>query len=153
MTSLASRSSQESMTPARRWNPSREMEDIQDRFGQLIQSVFGSPETSRWAVPVDIEETDDAYIVEIDLPNVRPEDVNVELRDNELWVSGEYRRRERSGILRRQTRRIGEFEYVVSLPGDVDRERVEARLADGVLTVNVGKAASSRPRRISVNSS
>jgi HSP20 family protein len=59
----------------------------------------------------------------------------------------------RTGVLRRQTRRAGQFELVVSLPGDIDPNRVEASLRDGVLTVRVGKAAASQPRQIEVKPS
>jgi HSP20 family protein len=51
-------------------------------------------------VPADIEETDDAFVVEADLPNVWREDVDVELRENELRITGEFRRKERTGVLR-----------------------------------------------------
>jgi HSP20 family protein len=105
---------------------------------------------SAWVVPVDIEETDNAYIVELDLPNVRAEDVNVELNDDELRVFGEYKKRERKGVLRRQTRKIGEFEFVIALPGDINPDDVDADLSDGVLTIKVGKAVNNRPRRIEV---
>jgi len=142
---------------APRGDPSRELEDLQDRMNQLVRSVFGELAPSDggrqhgpMSVPVDIEETDDAYIVEIDLPNVRPEDVNVELRDAELHISGEYKERERTGVLRRQTRRVGQFEFIVALPGEPDADKVDASLSDGVLTVRVGKAVASQPRRIEV---
>jgi HSP20 family protein len=129
--------------------------ELQDRLSQLVTGMFGdvSIGDSRrpiWSVPADIEETDDAYILDVDVPNVRPEDVDVELNDNELRISGEFRRRERTGIPRRQTRRVGEFEYVIALPGQLDPERVDASLSDGVLTMRVGKASASRARRIQV---
>jgi HSP20 family protein len=136
------------------------LEDLQDRMGQLVRSVFGdlsgsdgAGQRGTLAVPVDIEETDDGYVVEVDLPNVSSDDVSVELRDNELRISGEYRQRERTGVLRRQTRRIGQFEYVVALPGELDADKVDATLSDGVLTVRVGKAVASQPRRIEVKGS
>jgi HSP20 family protein len=101
-------------------------------------------------VPVDIEEADDQFIVELDLPDVRPEDVDVELNDNHLRVTGESRRRERSGIPRRQTRRVGALEYLITLPGEIDPDRVDASLSEGVLSVRVGKADASRARHIEV---
>ena len=53
-------------------------------------------------------------------------------------------------MLRRQTRRVGQFELVVSLPGDIEPNKVEASLQDGVLTVRVGKAAATQPRQVEV---
>jgi HSP20 family protein len=127
-------------------------------MGDLIQSFFADPfaaipavaPVAVWVPPVDIEETQDSYVLEMDLPGVKPEDVNLELRDsNELRVTGQYRERERSGTMRRQGRRGGEFEYDVILPGDVNAEQVEATMEDGVLMVRLGKA-QPQPRRIEV---
>ena len=107
-------------------------------------------DVAAWAPPVDIMETDDAWIVEAELPGVDPEDVTVELRDSELSISGEIKERERQGILRRRTRRVGAFDFQVTLPGLADTEHVEAKLRDGVLTVRVPKPEQARPRRIEV---
>jgi HSP20 family protein len=99
---------------------------------------------------VDVEATEDAWIIEAELPGVRPEDVDVEVRDNELTISGEIKERERQGLLRRRTRRTGRFEYRVVLPAPADTERMEAKLADGVLTVRVPRADDAGSRHIEV---
>lgn len=104
-------------------------------------------------VPIDIEETEDAYVVDLDLPNVGEDNVQIELRGSELRIFGEFRERTRHGILRRQSRRVGEFEYLISLPGDLDPDRVEASLEHGVLQVWAPKAQSAHPRRIDVHKS
>jgi HSP20 family protein len=140
-------------------DPYREIEDINDRFGQLVQSVFGTPALagpaawSAMAVPVDVEETDNAYIVDVDLPNVNPEDATIEMRGEELRVSGQFQERDREGVLRRQNRPTGDFEYIVDLPSDIDPNRVEAMYNDGVLTVTVAKAQNAQPRRIEISAS
>jgi HSP20 family protein len=155
VTVTAPRSSRPGATVlTRRSDPFREMEDLQDRMGQLMDGLFGLVPPAVAArlpmAPADIEETDDAYIVELDLPGVRPEDVNLEIRETELRVSGEIKERERKGIVRRQTRRIGAFEHVIALPGEADPEKVEATLHDGVLTVRVGKSQVRQPRRVEI---
>jgi HSP20 family protein len=131
---------------------------LEDRMGDLIQSFFADPFAAApavvpvpvWVPAFDIEETEDAYILEMDLPGVKPEDVNMELRDgNELRITGNYHERERTGTMRRQGRRGGDFEYDVVLPGDVNAEQIDATLEDGVLTVRLGKA-QSQARRIQV---
>jgi HSP20 family protein len=154
------RARQTGTTLARRGDPYREMEDFYDRLGQMWQTFFGEPglttrggRATPWSALADIEETDDAFVVDIDLPGARTDDIRLELRDNNLHISGEHREKERVGVLRRQTRRVGEFEYVVSLPGEIDADKVEATLHDGVLTVQLGKAATARPRRIQVKGS
>jgi HSP20 family protein len=131
----------------------REMDDVNRQFGDLIRVFFGDPTGLIGAAvtpPVDIEETDDAYVVDVDLPNVAPEDVNVEMRGEELRISGQVQQRERTGVVRRQNRPTGEFEYLVDLPSDIDPNRVEATYQNGVLTVTVGKAQSAQPRRIEI---
>jgi HSP20 family protein len=102
--------------------------------------------------PVDVEETDDAFIIELDLPGVRKENVSVDLMGNELLVKGDVQERERSGMLRRQSRRFGAFEHRVTVPGDVDPDSVTATLENGVLTVRLAKARSSQPRHIEIGS-
>ena len=123
-------------------------------MGQLIESVLtpvrGSNGGSSWSPMVDIEETEEAWIVEAELPGVERKDVTVELRDSELEISGEIKERERKGVIRRQTRRTGRYEYRVQLPGQANTEQIEATLHDGVLTVSVAKAELTRPRRIEV---
>ena len=98
----------------------------------------------------DIEETDEAYVAEIELPGVKLEDLSVEVAGHRLTVTGERKERERVGILRRRTRTVGRFHYEVLLPGEVDEEGVTASLHEGVLTVRVPKPAGERPRRIKV---
>jgi HSP20 family protein len=111
-----------------------------------IRAGDGEP----WVPSVDIEETDDAWIVEAEIPGAHRDDVSVEVDDSELVISGETKERERKGILRRRTRRMGRFEYRVTLPGPVEPEAVEAGLADGVLTVRVPKPEQARARRVEV---
>jgi HSP20 family protein len=142
-------------TPQRveRWEHFRELEQLQDATAQLLGSVWsaaGTADPRIWSPLVDIEETEDAWIVEAELPGVDPKDVSVELSESELAITGEIKERERKGILRRRDRPTGRFDYRVTLPGATDPESVEARLADGVLTVRVPKPAQSRPRRIEV---
>jgi HSP20 family protein len=136
-----------------RWEPFRELEQLQEATAQLLDSVWsgaGTAESRVWSPLVDIEEAEDAWIVEAELPGVDPKDVSVELSDSELAITGEIKERERKGILRRRSRPTGRFDYRVTLPGATDPEGVEARLADGVLTVRVPKPAQARPRRIEV---
>jgi len=140
--------------PIRRFEPFQEFEDLQTQMGQLIESVLmpgrGGNGGSSWSPLVDIEEAEDAWVVEAELPGVERKDVTVELRDSELEISGEIKERERKGIVRRQTRRTGRYDYRVTLPGKADAEQIEAKLHDGVLTVRIPKTEQTRPRRIEV---
>jgi len=101
----------------------------------------------------DIVETDSAYVIEVELPGVRREDVDVNLNGNELVVTGEVKERKREGLFRRRTRRVGEFEFRVTLPGYLQEDDIEASLAYGVLKVYVPKAESTKSSKITVSES
>jgi HSP20 family molecular chaperone IbpA/Icc-related predicted phosphoesterase len=140
-----------------RWDD--QLDQVAERMRRLLNQTFGglgwpsSPtDAVGWAPLVDIEEEDDSYVIEADLPGVKRDDVNIELVGRELTITGEIKERERKGVLRRQTRRTGHFTYRVILPEEVDPEKIDAKLADGVLTVRVAKAQRAERRRIDVES-
>jgi len=130
-----------------------------ERLRRMLDQTFGSfglsslvTESVGWSPPVDIEEQDNAYVIEAELPGVKKDDVNIELVSNELMITGDIKEREREGILRKRTRRIGRFEYRVRLPEQVDADNVEASLKDGVLSVRVPKREQAERRTIQVKS-
>ncbi|MCW2963413.1 MAG: heat shock protein Hsp20 [Actinomycetia bacterium] len=143
-----------SRTPDR-FQPSTDIDPL-DRVRSLIDQTLGGEiasmltEVRAFTPPVDIEETDDAYVVEADLPGVQREDIDIELEGNELLVSGEVKQRD--GRFRRRTRRVGRFELRVVLPHGVDSSGVDAKLDHGVLTVRVPKAEKAQRRKIDVKS-
>jgi HSP20 family protein len=150
MSSLMPWRRRESGTP--QWDPFRELEEMHERMGRLVESSFGAPGRSMvgWSPPVDVEETDDAWVLEAELPGVNRDDVSVELHDGELAITGELKERERKGVLRRQVRRSGRFDYRLTLPGEVQADKIEASLDKGVLTLRVPKTPRAQPRRIEV---
>jgi HSP20 family protein len=149
------------MPPARRGgrnlslvNPSRELEDIYDRMGQLMNIAFGDLSPAGvgdlpWSPPADVSETGDAYVVRAELPGVHKDQLDVQLQDRELVISGEVQD-PGPGRRHRSSRRTGRFEYRTRLPGDVKVDGASAQLADGILTVTVPKAEEAAPRRIEI---
>jgi HSP20 family protein len=117
---------------------------------QSVWSGLRAGDGQPCAPAVDLAQTADAWIVEAQLPGVRPEDVNVELADAELVISRDIKERKRKGILRRKRRRTGRFKYRVTLPGRADPDAVDASLADGVLTARVPKPEQARPGSVAV---
>ena len=143
------------------WSPLAELERTTRQLAGLIDQAWASgwptplPTSGfgEFVPPGDLEETDQAYILELELPGVQKKDLTVEVSGRRLTISGERKERERVGILRRRTRTVGRFSYDVVLPGEIDHDAITATLAHGVLTVTVPKAASERhqPRRITID--
>jgi HSP20 family protein len=152
MSALQTRRRDMAARPARRFQPFPEFEQLQAQMGELLENAL-SGEAAPWVPAVDIEETDDAWIVEAELPGVDKKDVDIQRNDNELVVRGEIKERERQGIVRRRTRRVGEFEFRVTIPGQADPENIDAKLEHGVLTIRVPKAQETQPRRIEISGS
>jgi HSP20 family protein len=131
-----------------RWDPFRELEELHQRTLQLLGGAMedGAP----WVPLADVEETDDAWIVEAELPGVKKDDINVDVEGEEIKVSGEIKERVREGILRRRTRPVGHFELRVRVPGPVNADGIEANTSHGVLTVRIPKSEEAKPHRIEV---
>ena len=137
-------------------NPSREFEDIYDRIGQLMNMAVGPVGPVAVGdlprVPAaDLSETDDAYVVRVELPGVREDQVDLQLQDRELVISGEIPDEQEQGQARRRSsRRTGRFEYRTHLPNHVNADRVQAELSDGILTVTARKSEAAKPRKIEI---
>ncbi len=137
--------------PVGNWDPFREFDDLYRQMGRWLNSVAGWTGDERtWSPLGDVTETDDAYLVEVDLPGVKRDDITVDLAGSELTITGELKEKERQGLFRHRTRRTGQFSYQVTLPRDVDADKIKANLADGVLTVRIPKSDAVKPRRIAV---
>jgi HSP20 family protein len=135
-------------------NPTREFEDIYDRMGQLMNVAFGLAPVdvaeAPWIPLTDLSETDDAYVVEADLPGVNRDQIGIQLQDRELVITGEIPESEQKGRPHRRSRRTGRFEFHTYLPGDVNADGVNAQLSDGVLTVTIPKSETAKPRQIEI---
>ena len=136
------------------WSPLSDIGQLNERMRRMLEQTFGGllDEPAGWIPAVDIEETEDAYVVEAEVPGVKRQEVNIEVSGNELSISGELKERKREGVVRRRTRRVGRFEFRVSLPGELKPEGIDAKLNDGVLSVRVPKAERMQRRRIEVKS-
>ncbi|MBM9438414.1 Hsp20/alpha crystallin family protein [Actinacidiphila bryophytorum] len=139
--------------PAAAWSDplTVEFDELFERMNRLLESTGGLPSPAgTWSPSADVYEKDDAYVVEAELPGITREDINVEFSERELRVIGEYKEREREGVLRRSTRRTGHFEYRAVLPTDVKADGITASLTDGVLTVTAPKAEATKPQHIEI---
>ena len=136
-----------------RFDPLAELDRLNRQLAGLVDSwrQGGDLLGGLFSPPADVEETDDSYLVDIELPGVRKQDLDIEIAGRRLTVRGERKEKERVGILRRRERTVGRFQYEVTLPGNVDEEGIVATLDEGVLSVRVPKPESERPRRIQVH--
>ncbi|GGS23249.1 hypothetical protein GCM10010269_72650 [Streptomyces humidus] len=131
--------------------PAADFGEMFERMNRFLEATAPRwTETMAWVPLADLSETDDAYVVECELPGLQREDIEVEVSERELCVTGELKEREREGVLRRATRRSGHFEYRALLPAKVDSEQVRASLSDGILTVTVPKTQATKPRHIEI---
>lgn len=99
---------------------------------------------------VNIHEQDDAYILSALVPGLKAEDLNIQVLEDVLRIEGEYRADEQSYLVRELP--SGSFTRTLRLPSVVDADHVEAKIADGVLTLTLPKAESARPKKISIKS-
>ncbi|WP_225833969.1 Hsp20/alpha crystallin family protein [Streptomyces sp. NK08204] len=130
-----------------------QFEDLFERMNRLMEGAASVPAAMAWAPAADMRETDDSYVIEAELPGIKRDDIDLEMSERELRITGEFKEREREGVLRHSTRRSGRFEYQALLPADVKSEDVSATLCDGLLTVTVPKAQATKPRHIEITES
>jgi HSP20 family protein len=135
-----------------RSDPFSDLERLNRQLGEYLESWRRLPDLlgDAFRPLADVEEQADAYVVEIELPGVKREDLDIEVAGRRVSVRGERKAKERLGILRRRERTVGRFHYEVTLPGDVDDDAVQAHLDEGVLTVRLPKPEHERPRRIEI---
>lgn len=120
------------------------------RDGRLLeQAAVPATGTGQWLPMAEEEETDDAYVVRMELPGVPGENVNIEIDDNELSISGEVTEEHQGRVL---SRRTGKFSYRTSLPGTVNAEQCDADLSEGMLTVRIPKTTEGRRHKIELKS-
>lgn len=146
-----------------RWNPTREvsawpseMLSIQREMNRLFDSFFRNDDVgaglAMWTPAVDVIERDAEYEVRMELPGVRKEDVKITIENNVLTIRGEKKQEsnEEEKGYRRVERSYGAFQRSFTLPTTVRSEKIDAAVADGVLTVRLPKAEEARPKEIEV---
>jgi len=136
-------------------NPSREFEDIYNRMGQLMNMALGdftNLETADmpWTPLADFRETDNAYVINVELPGIKRNQVDVQVQERELVITGEIREDGNGSRRHRSSRRMGRFEYRTYLPSDIKADQVSAKLHDGILSVMVPKSETAKPRQIQI---
>ena len=121
---------------------------------RVFDAFFGQTDQARrWIPPIDLVEAEDHFVLKADLPGLTEGDVNIEVQDGTLTISGErkaeHERRDKGW--HRIERSFGSFNRSLTLPDGVDPDRIEASFSDGVLEVRIPKPEERKPRRISIS--
>ena len=136
-----------------RWEPWSEMVTLRDTMDQLLREGFIRPRAAMdLGVTLDVMETDDAFTVDAALPGVKPDDVQLQVKDDVLMISGDIKdeREEKQGRWLQRERRFGHFQRAITLPGSIDADQVNATFQNGMLHITMPKSRESRARSIPV---
>ena len=123
---------------------------------RVFDAFFGqSDQGRRWVPPMDLVEAENHFVLKADLPGLSEGDVNIEVQDGALSISGERKAQheEREKGWYRIERSFGSFSRSLTLPDGVDPDRIQASFSHGVLEVRIPKPEERKPRRISISTS
>jgi HSP20 family protein len=137
------------------------LEDFRHEMDETLQRFFRPMAEARglvaqtWAPRVDVEEGDKAIVVKADLPGVNAGDVEITVTNGSLVLRGERKeeKEEKGKAYQRVERFVGKFYREIPLPAGVDKERITAESANGVITVTIPKPAEVQPKKIAVKAS
>ena len=140
------------------WEPAREVDTLQGEVNRVFDAFFGNgsgARTHRWVPAMDLVETEQDLVLRADLPGLSKADVELEVKDGVLTVSGERKaeHEEKSEGYYRVERAFGRFSRSLTVPDGVDSEAITAEFADGVLEVRIPKPAERKPQRIAIGDS
>lgn len=141
-----------------RWDPVRDLDSLQGDMNRLFDRFFDTGRGStgrtarRWIPAMDLVETDNHLVLRADLPGMREDDVNIEIKDSVLTISGERKaeHEEKGEGYHRVERSFGSFSRSLSLPDGVDPKKIDAKFAEGVLEVRVPKPEETKPTRVEI---
>jgi len=135
-------------------NLRREMDRI---FNELIPFSWrldeGDTDITMWSPTTDMIETDNEYLVEVDLPGMSKKDITINCQDNVLSIEGERKREskeEHNGYLRNE-RYFGTFKRAIMLPASILDDKIKATFKEGVLRVTVPKAEKSKRKTVAID--
>jgi HSP20 family protein len=144
-----------------RWDPTREIDSLQGEVNRLFSTFFDTPTragnggatpTRRWIPAMDLVEAGEHFVLKADLPGMTEQDVNIELENNVLTVSGERKteHEEKHEGYYRLERSTGAFSRSLTLPEGIDADAIAATFDNGVLEVRIPKPVQPQPRRVQI---
>jgi HSP20 family protein len=140
-----------------RWDPVRDLDSLQSDMNRLFDRFFdgksnGGGAVRRWIPAMDLVEDENHLVLRADLPGMSEDDVDIEIKDGVLTISGERKAEsEHKGEgFHRVERAFGRFSRSLSLPDGVDASKVAADFTNGVLEVKVPKPEETKPTRVAI---
>lgn len=140
-----------------RWDPFRDLMSIQSELNRLFGRTYGGEggETvhgASWAPPLDVYETGDRFVINVEIPGVSADQVDISVEDSTLMITGQ--RTFYEGIseesFHRVERRFGTFGRTLSLPSNANLEGIEASFDAGILTIEVPKVEEAKPKKVQI---
>ncbi|HMO35500.1 MAG TPA: Hsp20/alpha crystallin family protein [Gemmatales bacterium] len=130
----------------------REMDQLMQRFFGDADLETTSKQMASWTPRVDVEEDDKQYLVKVDLPGVDPKEVDISVHENALVIRGQRKeeKEEKKKNYHRVERFTGEFYREIALPRGIDAEKIQAKSANGVISITIPKKAESQPKRVAI---
>ena len=117
------------------------------QFRRMARRLTEQPQQR--ALGVNIREQDDAYVLSALVPGLKAEDLNIQILENVVSIEGSYQDADGEYLLNELP--SGSFRRALRLPTEVEADKVEAKIADGVLTLNLPKAETARPKKINIS--
>jgi len=145
------------MRTMNRWEPSRGATTLQEQlnrvFGDMLERAGNESNLTPWAPAVDIFETEHELVVQADLPDVNPQDLDIRFENNILTIRGErkFENKVNEENYLRVERAYGSFSRSFSLANSVKSDAIKADYQNGVLTLTIPKREEAKPKQIKVN--
>jgi HSP20 family protein len=141
------------MAHLNRWSPFDEALSLRDAMSRLIEESVVRPTTGGqgFTPALDLYETNEGFHIDLAVPGLRPEELDITLQENVLTVSGEYKQQKQEGRnYHHSERRYGRFSRAITFPTQVKGDGITAECENGILTITVPKAEEVKPRKINV---
>lgn len=135
-----------------RYNPMRDFESFLERFNppSWADDSLQSMTRSDWMPSVDISESDDEFLIKVEVPEIRKEDINIQVNNGMLTISGERKQEKKDEKQHRIERYYGSFARSFSLPENVREEGISAEQKDGMLYLHLQKAEERKPKKLDI---
>ena len=135
-----------------RYNPMSDFEQFFDRMNWPLGRDNGFQAMTRadWLPSVDISEGKDEYLIKVEVPEVKKEDIKININNGMLSINGERRQEKEDKKHHRVERSYGSFSRSFTLPDDVSDENIKAEQKDGMLYLHLAKSQAKQPKSVEI---